>query len=93
MPALTEDTRVRTSIQRLVTIGVTLMVIVAGAMTMWNKQVNDVSTLSSTVADHARQLEGIQHELRAVQINQSSQTEILKYLARDRRGPVPEAAK
>ncbi len=99
-PALSEATRFKTSLERLITWGIGLIVIAAAATTMWNKQQNeqaeqrkDVSVLASTVEDHAQQLRGIRAELQSVQINQAAQTEILKYLARDRRGPVPEAAK
>jgi len=66
----------------------------------WNNTQRDSSALSEKVEDHTRQLTTLQatvgdlHDgFRELKANQNAQTEILRYLARDRKGPVPEAAK
>jgi hypothetical protein len=70
------------------------------ASMQWNKSQSNAENLNSIVSDHARQLTTLQttvgslHDnLIKMQADQNSQLEILRYLARDRRGPVPDAAK
>lgn len=81
----------------------TLLGIVAAvwfASTQWNNNTHDKTELARTVDDHTRQLTTLQtsvgsinDQVRTVTANQNAQMELLRYLARDRKGPVPEAAK
>jgi hypothetical protein len=98
--SLSEDTKVRTNINRLLTWGVGLVVGTSVLITFWNKQENNVANL--TASDHVQDVQLIElkaqvtslvRQVDKVEANQNAQTEILKYLARGRPGPVPDAAK
>jgi hypothetical protein len=100
MATETEYAPVRTNVNRLISIGIALVAATAAGMTLWNKQQRDVDELSKTVTVQATSIETLQRDVNDVkigmvrfQVNQEAQTDILKYLARDRRGPVPDAAK
>lgn len=98
--AIDEDTRIKTTIRKLVWGAVSLIVLVATAVTMWNHQENRIDLLNLTAADHTVQLTQVQgtvgtlrDDVRTVKANQEAQLELLKYLANNRRGPIPESAK
>lgn len=98
--SLSEDTRIRTNVNRLLTWGVTLVGFTAFAVTVWNKQDNVVTNLAASDLNQNGQLSALQSDVdqltqkvMRMEANQASQTEILRYLANDRRGPIPEAAK
>lgn len=98
--SIDEDTRVKTTIRKLVVGAVSLVVLVATAVTMWNHQENRIDLLNMTAADHTVQLTAVQgtvgnlrDDLRTVKANQDAQLELLKFLANNRKGPLPESAK
>lgn len=95
-----EDIRVKTTLRKLVVGAVSLIVLVATAVTMWNHQENRIDLLNRTAEDHTIQLTSVQgtvgnlrDDVRTVKANQEAQLELLKYLANNRRGPVPDSAK
>jgi signal transduction protein with GAF and PtsI domain len=99
-PAISEESKIKTSIRNLVVGGLALITLVASAMTVWNHQEARIDKLADTTEDHGRQITtvqvtvgGLRDEFRTMQAKQDAQLEILRYLAKDRRGPVPDAAK
>lgn len=97
---LSEDTKFRTNINRLLTWGASLVIGTAVLITFWNKQENSVANLTASdqvqdiqLVELKAQVTSLIRQVDKVESNQEAQTEILKYLARDRRGPVPDAAK
>ena len=93
---VTKDSNLRTNIA-------TIVAIIAGvwfASSAWNNTKRDGEELNNVVSDHSHQLSTLQASVSAlnehmhtVDAKQDSQLELLRYLARDRKGPVPEAAK
>lgn len=93
---ITRDSKLKTNLA-------TILGIVAAvwfASTQWNNTKHTGEELTRTVDDHTRQLTTLQtsvgainDQVRTVKANQDAQLELLRYLARDRKGPVPEAAK
>lgn len=66
----------------------------------WNGRVRDTDDTVKVVAEHTTQINGltvkvgsVESKVNAIEAKQDAQMEILKYLARDRRGPLPDAAK
>lgn len=98
--SISEETRVKTTIAKIFAGAISLIVVVAIAVSMWNHQETRIDNLDKTAADHTTQLTSVQgtvgnlrDDLRTVKANQDAQLELLRYLANNRRGPVPEAAK
>lgn len=89
LPPFDPDTRIKTDLK---TIG-SAVAFIAIAVFGYAGLKNEVETLKKTAESQAAAITEVQSALRSLEIQGAGQTEILKYLARDRRGPVPEAAK
>lgn len=95
-----DSTKFKTSLQWLLVGGAFLISSTAAGITLWNKAQRDIEDLNKTTGVHTSDINSLKMDVSQIQIgmvkfqaNQESQIEILKYLARDRRGPLPDAAK
>lgn len=88
----------KTSLTTPLSITAALIVIVWALAGKYNDNQHNMQTVTQQVSDHTIQLSNVQitiatmqKDLSSVSANQAAQLEIIKYIARDRRGPVPEA--
>lgn len=93
---LEKKSRVNTTLGMLVC----LVIGVVGATTWFNTRDHKAETMANDVANHTAQISTLQTTVSTLQgavdrisIKQDSQSELLRYIARDRRGPVPDSIK
>jgi hypothetical protein len=93
MSTITEDSNVKASLHRIFSAVAIVIAITIGATLAWASQIARVDRLAERVSSTENTVNSLAAQISAVQMQQAGQTEILKYLANDRRGPLPEAAK
>jgi len=95
-----DNTIVKSRLSILMRWGIAIVIGTAAVITLWTKNVIAVSSLESAVANHEVKFKVLDDQMTSVRIDMvdlkadiRNQTKILQYLANDRRGPMPEAAK